>query len=950
MTMDSRYVDLQSELELAVPAERVVTDPFHTAAWGADASCYRMQPAVVVTVESEDEVTAVLASCREQKTPVTFRAAGTSLSGQGVTDSVLVRLGDGWDGIQVSPDTTKITLGPGVRGAKANVALKPYGKKIGPDPASIAVATIGGIAANNASGMCCGTSQNSYNTLDSMRVILADGTLLDTGDLESVTSFAKSHSYLLSGLARLREETLANKALTERIKKKFQIKNVTGYSINAIVDYEDPVEILQHLMIGSEGTLGFIAEITYQTVEDPAYKAATLAFYENPRMAADAVIALSKTPVVTCELIDRAGIRSAEGKPNMPDFLSELGPQATALLIEVQGSTKAQLEANMASATEVIESYPKLRPVTFSTDPAVCAGYWAVRKGLLPAVGALRETGSTVIIEDVAFPIEHLARAVSDLQDLFQKYAYDDAVMFGHALEGNLHVVFSLHFRGPEDIRKYAQFMDEFCDLVANRYDGSLKAEHGIGRNVAPYVELEWGPDAFRLMHQIKALFDPERLLNPGVILNDDPEVHLKNLKSLPAAHPITDKCIECGFCEGMCPSAGLTTSPRQRTVAQRFLNDASNSKEEIAAVQSAFNYQVLDTCSACGLCAMVCPVGIDTGAFVKYLRAQSHTTTEEGLAGWVANHFGTVKDAAWLGLRAGALAKSLFGASATEAMSGVAHAVTAGMVPKWSPAVPDGYRHRPPTNGTHAHGNAASTNNHAAAQATYVYMPSCVSRTMQPVAEKGYHEPLPMVVGRLAEKAGIKILYPEGLREMCCGQPFESKGLKDQADNKATEVFEGVRKIAGDGPIKVLSDTSPCSYRLGKLQPENVEVVDLVQFLHEEVLPKLNLSPSRKKIAVHATCSIKKMGLTGQLVELAKACAPEVVTPANVECCGFAGDRGFTYPELNAHALRRLREEVDGAEAGCSSSVTCEIGLCKHSGIEYRSIAYFVDEASATS
>ena len=935
----STYQDLCTEMKRQIPEERVVTDPFRTAVWGADASFYRMRPEVVVTVESEDEVLAVLAECRRFGTPVTFRAAGTSLSGQGVTDSVLARLGDGWGTARILDGGGRITLGPGVIGGNANALLKPYGRKLGPDPASINAAMIGGIAANNASGMCCGTDQNSYRTLESMRLVLWDGAVVDTGDPQSVLELRSTHAELLARLSALRERTLADAKLTERIRRKFSIKNTTGYSLNALIDFEDPIEILQHLLIGSEGTLGFISEITYRTVPDPRFKAAALAFYESPRHAADAVIAMNEAPVAAIELIDRAGIRSAEGKPNMPAFLAELGMEATALLIEVQGETEAALEAGIAATRATIDDLPTERPVSFSTDPEVYAGYWAVRKGLFPSVGALRETGTTVIIEDVAFPLQHLADGVGDLQELFAQHEYQDAILFGHARDGNLHVVFSQDFQRSSEIDRYARFMDELANLVVDRYDGSLKAEHGTGRNVAPFVELEWGRDAFRLMHEIKELFDPNGILNPGVILNEDPRAHLRNLKDLPAANPIVDKCTECGFCESHCPSHGLTTSPRQRTVAWRFLNNPSNSPEEIEQVRLRFDYEALDTCAACGLCATVCPVAIDTGSFVKEQRRDRQTPANEGWADWVANHFGLVTNAAGLGLRAGSLARALFGPTATEAMSSAANVLTGGRIPKWSRTLPDGYRFRP--------GRGASAGATEEQGPTFVYLPSCVSRSMRPVATKGYHDALPVVVERLAARAGVRLLYPEGLRELCCGQPFESKGLPEQAERKAQQVLEAARALSNGGPVRLLSDTSPCSYRLNQLPAEGVEIVDLVEFLHDTVLPRLDLKPAREKLAVHATCSLRKLGLQSKLEALARACAPEVVAPVEIECCGFAGDRGFTTPELNAHALRHLKPAVEGAEAGCSTSVTCEIGLCRHSGLQYRSVAYFLDEAA---
>jgi D-lactate dehydrogenase len=266
------YLALEKSLAEFIPDSRLITDPLRLLTWGTDASFYRLVPKLAVVVESEDEVVRLLRECARHKTPVTFRAAGTSLSGQAITDSVLMLLGENWRRCEVGPGAETIALQPGVIGAVANRRLARFGRKIGPDPASIDAAMIGGIAANNASGMCCGTAQNSYRTLDGLRIVLADGTVLDTRDTASRAAFLTLKRDLVQELDALGRATRANEALAARIRHKFRIKNTTGYSLNALVDFTDPIDILAHLMIGSEGTLGFLSEITYRTVPEYADK------------------------------------------------------------------------------------------------------------------------------------------------------------------------------------------------------------------------------------------------------------------------------------------------------------------------------------------------------------------------------------------------------------------------------------------------------------------------------------------------------------------------------------------------------------------------------------------------------------------------------------------------------------------------------------------------------
>ncbi|MCW9079727.1 MAG: FAD-binding oxidoreductase, partial [Gammaproteobacteria bacterium] len=647
---------LKAALAGFIESERLIDDPLRTLAYGTDASFYRLVPQLVVKVRSEEEVSRLLGLAQQYRTAVTFRAAGTSLSGQAITDSVLVMLeGNAWRDYAVSDDASRIRLQPGIIGSQANRYLAPLGRKIGPDPASIATCKIGGIAANNASGMCCGVAQNSYQTLASMRLILADGSVLDTGDTGSREAFAASHADLLRGIEGLVADVRANPALAERIAHKFKIKNTTGYSLNALVDYNDPIDVLQHLMIGSEGTLGFIAEITYRTVVEHAYKASALVFFADVESACEAVALLKSEPVDAVEIMDRAALRSVQDQPGMPAELASLPEGAAALLVETRAGDVADLGTQIAHIQASLKSVTTLGDIMFTDVPEEFEKLWKIRKGMFPSVGAVRELGTTVIIEDIAFPVPRLAEGTVELQQLFAKHGYDNAIIFGHALEGNLHFVITPDLADAVEVRRYHGFMDELCHLVVEKYDGSLKAEHSTGRNIAPYVELEWGAEAYALMQRIKALLDPQRLLNPGVILNDDPEVHIKNFKSMAAVDPLVDRCIECGFCEPVCPSRELTLTPRQRIVVlreQARLRSAGHALSESALLED-FDYAGEQTCAADGLCATRCPVGIDTGKMMKTLRAGKRGAAGKKVAHWVDAHMAGVTAATRGGLRA---------------------------------------------------------------------------------------------------------------------------------------------------------------------------------------------------------------------------------------------------------------------------------------------------------
>lgn len=931
MSLPTAFLD---SVERLIPRERRFDDPTSTLAFGTDASFYRLIPKLVVRVESEDEVVGLLQLAQRDRVPVTFRAAGTSLSGQAISDSVLIVLGDNWNGREIREQGRQIRLQPGVIGAQANAWLAPFGRKIGPDPASINACKIGGIVANNASGMCCGTAQNTYHTLAGLSLVLADGTRLDSEDPASVAAFQSSHADLLESLARLGRETRANTELAAKIRHKYRLKNTTGLSLNALVDYDQPLDILNHLLVGSEGTLGFISAVTYDTVIDHPHKASALIVFPDVETCCTAVTVLKSQPVSAVELLDRRSLRSVQDKPGMPAFVQQLSEGACALLIESRAATQTLLHEQLGLIMASLAQFPVEKQVDFTEDAKENAKLWAIRKDTFPAVGAVRKTGTTVIIEDVTFPVEQLAIGVNRLIELFERHHYDEAILFGHALEGNLHFVFTQGFNSAEEVARYQAFMDDVAHLVAVEFGGSLKAEHGTGRNMAPFVELEWGHDAYQLMWTLKRLLDPNGILNPDVVLSNDPQIHLKNLKPLPAADEIVDKCIECGFCEPVCPSKGLTLSPRQRIVMWRDIQAKKRAGVDTTALERDYQYQGIDTCAATGLCAQRCPVGINTGELVKKLRAQaaSHVKT----ADWLAEHFHTALSGARLTLRAANGARRLLGAPRLARISQSLSKASNGRLPLWTPAMPQPLQ---PIQFSPASNDA---------RPRVVYLAACVSRVMGPAAGDREQTSLLDKTRGLLEKAGYQVVFPENQDSLCCGQPFASKGYAEQAEHKRQELIGALLHASRGGLDPIYCDTSPCTLRLVQdLKDSRLDLYDPVRFIRTHLVDKLEFTPQDAPIAVHVTCSTQHLGESQALIDLARRCSKEVVIPEGIHCCGFAGDKGFTTPELNAHSLRSLKDAVQYCSEGISTSRTCEIGLSEHGGIDYHGLVYLVDRVT---
>ena len=990
-----------SELRQFMPTDRIYTDELRTLGWGTDASFYRQIPKVVIRSDGEEEIAKIVKACQKYKLPFTFRAAGTSLSGQSCTDSVLIVAGKHWEKYEIGEKQDTIRLQPGIVGAKVNEILKPYGRVFPPDPASIGSAMVGGIVINNASGMNCGVHANSDRMMVSARIILTDGTILDTGSEESRKAFRESHPEFLKKIEALRDKVRADKELANRISKKYSIKNVTGLNLRPLIAYDDPFDIIAHSMVGSEGTLAFLSEVTMKTLYDYKYKASAMVYFLTMKESCEAVVAMKKLKATDDDLkmsAEQLMVKSAEMLDYMslnsvddPVFLRykedvDAGRIAgvepgdyhnlTAILTETKGVTHEQLLEKIDAISKCLKQFSLYQPVEFTEDPKVYGKYWAIRSGIFPSVGGTRPIGTSCLIEDVAFPIESLPEATVKLQKLIADHGYDDACIYGHAFEGNYHFILNQSFADEHEVARYAEMMRDVAKLVVEGYDGSLKAEHGTGRNMAPFVKYEWGEKAYEAMKELKAIFDPEGLLNQGVIFNDDPDCFIKCLKPLPVldydfdsvpdgGHYLMDpelstaketieqvkranKCIECGFCEVNCMSCGLTLSSRMRIAVQREIRElevTGRDPQRAATLRKQYKYYGDQTCATDGLCSTSCPMKINTGELTHLIRQldMNKSTLGYQVGEFAANHMAGIKSGLRVVLDVAHLAHITLGPTL---MTNVCRTMNKMGLPLWTTAMPKKRRQPKPSDLTQfIIEKSIPHKEQEHSDLKVVYFPSCINQTMGQSKNGPMKHDLVDEVIQLMAKAGYEVIFPEGMEHMCCGQIWESKGMLDIADRKSAELEKALWKASEHGKYPVLCAQSPCLHRMRKVM-KKMKLYEPAEFIMTYLVDRLDFHPTDKHIALHLTCSTRQMGVDKDMIALAKLCSNNVYLPEGVGCCGFAGDRGFTFPEMNRYALRKLRPQIEknNIEVGYSNSRTCEIGLETNTGIPYMSIVYLVN------
>lgn len=917
-----------------------------------DASHYLLRPHTVATPDSIEQVAALLAEATRTGNPLTFRSGGTSLSGQGVTDQLLVDTRARFRGIEVLDGGERVRVQPGATVRQVNARLARFGRRLGPDPASEIACTIGGVIANNSSGMACGTEQNTYRTLESMTLVLASGLTIDSASADADEQLYSGAPDLWAGLSTLRARVRGDEQSVASIRRLFAMKNTMGYGINALLDYERPIDLLVRLLIGSEGTLGWVGEAIFRTVPVAPLVVTGLLVFPTLAAATAALPALVAAGLATIELMDATSLRVAQSLSDAPAAITGLAVVGqAAFLVEVHAPTDADLELGIAAAEQAVAGLPLAAPFALSREPAERAALWQVRKGLYPAVAEARPSGTTALLEDIAVPVVNLLPTCEALEAMFVRYGYESAVIFGHAKDGNIHFLLTERFDTAEGVARYAAVTEEIVELVLAQ-GGTLKAEHGTGRIMAPFVERQYGAELTAVMRELKSLCDPAGVLNPGVIITDDAQAHVRHLKTTPTVEEEVDRCVECGYCEPTCPSRHLTLTPRQRIVVRRELAAAEARGDDAlaAALRVDELYESVQTCAVDGLCGLACPVSINTGDLVRRLRAEGRAPGRSVWNAAAGRWDATTRVASTALTVADALPAPL-----VRAASSAARAVLGtDVVPRYEAGLPRGGARRSRVlEASPAVRFAAPA---ATPSAAAIYLPACVGTMFGP--EGDAHPGATETLLTLCERAGVTLLVPDGIDSLCCGTPWKSKGhtaghatMRDHA----REAIDALGRRAARLPI--ISDAASCTEGFAGLLSDvgaSGRVIDAVTFAAETLLPRLTILQRQGRVAVHPTCSTEALGATGALLAIAQAISHEAIVPEAWGCCAFAGDRGMLHPELTASAtaeeaadLARLQREGGAFDHAVSANRTCELGMSRATGMPYVHVLELLEVAT---
>ena len=875
----------------------VLFDAAARGRYSTDASIYQIEPIGVVVPHTEDDAVRAMQVALDAGVPVLPRGGGTSQCGQTVGAALVI---DGSKHVNnvvaFDRDARTVVVQPGVVLDHLNAYLKPHGLWYPVDVSTSAQATIGGMAGNNSCGSRSIRYGNMVHNVRGVDAVLADGSSLHFGEVpQDMSRLDGPESY--KALVRKIRAIAAREA--EEIEHRYPkvLRRVGGYNLDLMAL---PRLNMAHLLVGSEGTLAYSRRIHLDLAPLPKHKTLGVCHFPGFYKAMEAPQHIVKLKPTAVELVDRTMIQLARENPAFRSTVQQFirrTPEAI-LLVEFAGEDRGEQLARLRELVELMGELGFPDSVVEITDAALQRDVWEVRKAGLNIMMSMKGDGKPVsFIEDCAVPLQHLAEYTDRLTRVFEKHG-TRGTWYAHASVGCLHVRPILDMRADGAVKMRA-IAEEAAELV-RQYKGAYSGEHGDGLVRSEWIAPFFGPKLTRAFEEIKTLFDPKGLLNPGKIVRPSKQDDRALFRFKPgyAVQPIKtvldwsewggfDKAVEMcnnnGHCRKfdagtMCPSYRATRDEQHLTRGRaNTLRLAISGQLGPDAFTSDALYETLDLCVSCKGCRRECPTGVDMAKmkveFLYHYKRRHGWTLKDRVVAYMPRYAPWASRLAPLTNAISSASKSMLGFAPKRAL------------PKWRK---DAFRAAPVLRGRD--------------NREVVLFIDTFNRYFEP---ENAHAAVAVL-----QAAGYTVHLPlaaDGARPLCCGRTFLAHGLVDEARREARRMLDTLLPYVERGiPVVGLEPSCVLGLRDEYLSmlpgPETAEL-DLNAFLFEEFIAReldagrldLKLKPlAQKKALLHGHCHQKAFAVMSDVERALKLVPGLSVETIESSCCGMAGSFGY--------------------------------------------------------
>lgn len=915
--------ELAAALKEAVRGE-VRFDAGSRALYSMDASNYRQIPIGLVIPRDEADVIATVAVCRRFGAPILARGGGTSLAGQGCNAAVVLDFSKYCNALlELNPEQRYARVQPGIVLDTLRNAAEKHKLTFAPDPSTHNRCTLGGMIGNNSSGVHGLMAGKVQENVEEMRVLLYDGTILTVGPtappaLAEIVREGGRRGQIYAGLLKLRDQY--SPLVRERFAK--IPRRVSGYNLDELLP-ESPFNVARAL-VGTEGTCGIILEAKLRLVPSPQFKSLVCLAYPDVYLAADAVPDVLKFAPIGLEGFEGGVLDIMRQKNLQPENIALLPPGGGFLLAEFGGDTRGEADEKADAFVTWQKEQPHAPFIKVVRDPGEVRRIWKVREAgngsttVIPGEHSITHEGW----EDAAVHPRVLGPYLRDYRRLLQKYGYK-AWYYGHFGEGCVHQRVTFDLETSAGIERYREFLEEAADLVV-RYGGAISGEHGDGHGRAHLYEKMFGPELVAAFREFKTLWDPDRKLNPGKVVDPyPPEAHFKlgadyNPRQVQthfrypddqgSLEKATQRCVGVGACRKtdagtMCPSFQITREEQHSTRGRAHLLFEMLQGEMLkGGWQDEVVKESLDLCLSCKGCKGECPVNVDVATYKSEFLAHYHEDRVRPLTHYA---FGFMDRWARLASFAPGLV------NAFNALPGISHLTKAALhlapqrtIPKFaSETFVRWLKRQPPPSAPTGRGEvilfADTWNNY-------------------------FHPATSQAAWRLLTEAGWTVHVPQARGHLCCGRPLYDFGLLDQAKAYLERVFAALEPQLNAGlPVIMLEPSCASVFRdeLRNLLPHHgighrlrKQTYTLSEFLVKDGWQPPSLAG--KRVLLHGHCHHKAVLKFADEEALLKQAGADLKS-LDSGCCGMAGPFGFEkdkYELSQALAERVLLPAVRGA------------------------------------